>query len=86
MKRLSLQIGYRDFKYGDPYFRCPVCGEHALYTGKNGRCTDCDLDFVSRRVLNRKLTPEAASYGALGVSLLLLAAYIWATGRGRPAP
>lgn len=48
--RISLEIGKRDFKFGDPYFRCPQCGKQGFFNGQHGDCYSCRVPYIVTEV------------------------------------
>lgn len=45
--RIGLEIGQRDYKFGDPYFKCPECGEDSYFNERGGTCYTCDVSFFT---------------------------------------
>lgn len=83
--RIGLEIGKRGFRFGDPYFRCPHCGEHGFYNDRSGQCYKCKIEYLVAQPSNGQ-DPKVYRYAVIGASLLLAAAIVWVTEPGTPKP
>lgn len=82
MTRIGLVIAHRDFRFGDPYFRCPECGEQTFYDGNAGECYACRVPFTTTKVKE----PAKPNYRAISIALFSVAAILWLTAPDKPKP